>query len=62
MVLRAKLKQSDDIQNKIDGSGLETLNYDRSGRNRLRLTQNDPKQHADLLRELIGLAHGNRTE
>jgi predicted transport protein len=62
MGLRVKLKRSDDIQNKIDGSGLETLNYDKWGRYRLRLTRDDPKQHADLLRKLIGLAHGNRTE
>lgn len=60
MLLRVKLKQSDDIQNKIDATGLDTLNYDRWGNYRLRLTRDDLKKHADILHELIDLAHQER--
>jgi hypothetical protein len=60
MVLRVKLKQSDDIQNKIDAAGLDALNYDRWGNYRFRLTKDDPKKHADMLRDLIRLAHETR--
>jgi len=60
MILRVKLKQSDDIQNKIDAAGLDTLSYDRFGNYRLRLTKDDLKKHADVLRDLIQLAHGSR--
>jgi predicted transport protein len=60
MVLRVKLKQSDDIQNKIDAAGLDALNYDRWGNYRFRLAKDDPKKHADVLRDLIRLAHESR--
>jgi len=60
MVLRVKLKQSDDIQNKIDAAGLDALNYDRWGNYRFRLSKDDPKKHADVLRDLIRLAHETR--
>src|SRR5215469_2388616 len=51
LMLRVKLEQSDDIQNKIDAAGLDTLNYDRWGNYRVRLTREDPKKHADVLRD-----------
>src|SRR6266436_2610409 len=60
MVLRVKLKQSDDIQNKIDAAGLDSLSYDRWGNYRFRLTRDEPKEHVDALRELIRLAYENR--
>jgi predicted transport protein len=60
MVLRVKLKQSDDVQNKIDASGLDALNYDRWGNHRFRLAKDGPKKHADVLRDLIRLAHETR--
>jgi hypothetical protein len=41
MVLRVKLKQSDDIQNKIDTAGLDDLTYDRWGNYRFRLAKDD---------------------
>ena len=61
MVLRVKLKQSDDIQNKIDAAGLDALNYDRWGNYRFRLAKDDPKKHADVLHDLIRLAHESRS-
>jgi predicted transport protein len=61
MVLEVKLKQSDDIQKKINDTGLEALNYDaRWGNYRFRLTKDEPQKHLELLRELIRLAHDNR--
>jgi hypothetical protein len=49
-------------KNKIDAAGLDTLNYDaRWGHYRFRLTKDDPKKHADVLRELIRLAHESRS-
>jgi len=60
MVLRVKLKQSDDIQNKIDAAGLDALNYDRWGNYRFRLAKDDPKKPAVVLRDLIRLAHETR--
>ena len=61
LVLEVKLKQSDDIQARIDAAGLDTLSYDaRWGSYRLRLTKDEPKKHADVLREIIRLAHESR--
>jgi predicted transport protein len=61
LVLEVKLKQSDDVQAKIDAAGLDALSYDvRWGNYRLSLAKDDPKKHADVLRELIGLAHESR--
>ena len=61
LVIEVKLKQSDDIQAKIDAAGLDALSYDgRWGNYRLRLTKDDPKKHTDILRELIRLAHESR--
>jgi hypothetical protein len=60
-VLEVKLKQSDDVQAKIDAAGLDALSYDvRWGNYRLSLAKDDPKKHADVLRELIRLAHESR--
>jgi hypothetical protein len=59
--LSIKLKQSDEIENKIEGSGLDTMEYDkRGGWYRLRLTPQDPKKHADVLKQLMQLASENR--
>jgi hypothetical protein len=62
LLLTIRLKQADDIQEKIDAAGIETLNYDtRWGSYRLRLNSGDPKTHEALLRELIGLAYESRS-
>ena len=62
LMLEIKLKQSDDLQAKIDTAGIEALSYDaRWGAYRLRLTKDDPKNHGDVLRELIGLAQESRS-
>lgn len=62
MVLEVRLKQSDDIQAKIDAAGLDTLSYDaRWGNYRFRLTKDDLPKHKEILRELIQLAHESRS-
>ena len=59
--LSIKLKQSDDIETKIDTSGLDAMDYDkRWGNYRLRLSPTDVKKHADVLKLLMQLACENR--
>ncbi len=59
--LLIKLKQSDDIENQIEESGLDTMDYDkRFGNYRLKLTAQDPKKHSDVLKRLMSLAYENR--
>lgn len=61
LVLEVRLKQSDDIQAKIDAAGLDTLSYDgRWGNYRFRLTKDEPKKHTEILRQLIQLSHESR--
>lgn len=56
-----KLPQSDEIDAKIDSSGLETLEYNkRWGIYRLRLTKEDIKSKAEILKELAGMAYDRR--
>jgi predicted transport protein len=58
LVLEMRLRQSDDIENKIHEDGLDALTYDAKwGNYRLRLTKDDPKAHSNFLRELIRLAY-----
>jgi predicted transport protein len=48
-----KLPQSDQIDEKVEATGLETLEYNkRWGQYRLRLTKEDIKNKADVLKEL----------
>ncbi len=59
--LSIKLKRSDEIETRIEGSGLDTMEYDkRGGWYRLRLAPQDPKKHAAVLKELMQLAWENR--
>lgn len=62
MTLELKLKQSDEIDAKIDGAGLDTLEYSkRWGLYRIRLGKGDVKKHAAAIQELMGLAYEYRT-
>jgi predicted transport protein len=59
--LELKLPETDDLNTKIENSGIETLDYDeRWGRYRLRLTKNDVKNKAEIIRELMNLAYERR--
>jgi len=60
LLLSLRLKQSAEIQAKLDGSGLELLEYDkREGGYRIRLASDDPIKQATVLRELIEMAYTN---
>jgi len=57
-----KLPQSDALDNKIEEAGLEALEYNkRWGLYRLRLTKEDIKSKADVLKELARTAHERRS-
>jgi predicted transport protein len=61
LLLEVRLKQSDDIQNKIDAAGFNTLSYDAKwGNYHLILTADEFKRHSEVLHELIRLAHEGR--
>lgn len=63
LLLEVRLKQSDDIQAKIDAAGFNTLSYDAKwGNYRLILAGDEFKRHTELLRELIKLAHEARAD
>lgn len=56
-LLEPRIKQSDEIDKKIEQAGLETLPYDKIwSRYRIHLGKDDVKKHADILRELMRLA------
>lgn len=60
--LEIKLPQSNEIDEKIDAAGLETLEYNkRWGIYRLRLTKDDIKSKSGVLKELANLAYERRT-
>ncbi len=55
------LPQGEDLDAKIDGAGIETLEYDRRySRYRLRLTKRDVEARSDHLKELLRLAYERR--
>jgi hypothetical protein len=60
--LEINLPQSDDIDKKIDESGLESLEYStRWERYRLTLHKEDIAKHKALLKELMQAAHQSRS-
>lgn len=59
--LTLKLPRTDEIDAKIDEAGIDTLEYRKRGNAyRLRLTKNDVKSKADVLKELAHLAYERR--
>jgi predicted transport protein len=57
-----KMPQSDELDAKIEGAGLQTLEYSkRWGLYRLRLTKEDIKTNAAILKELARTAHERRS-
>lgn len=59
--LDLKIPRSEDLDQKIEGAGIETLEYNkRWGTYRLRLTKEQVKSNADTLRELMQLAYDRR--
>lgn len=58
--LEIRLDRSDEIQNQLDGSGLDVMDYDsRWGRYRIRLAKGDITKHHEFLMALLKRAHGD---
>ena len=61
LTFEVRLPQSDELDEKIDQAGLDTLEYaKRWGQYRIRLTKDDLKGKADVIKELAGMAHERR--
>jgi hypothetical protein len=62
MLLEIRLKQSAEIQDKLDEAKLDTMDYDSKwGRYRIRVDKNDILKHKELLRNLLKQAYGIAT-
>ncbi len=58
--LEVRLPRSDDIEAKLEQTGLDIMDYDkRWGRYRIRFSAGDVKKHAEFLRELLKVAYAN---
>ena len=58
LMLSIRLKPAAEIEAKLEGSGLEALEYDKlEGGYRIRLGADDLKDRGDVLRQLIGMAY-----
>ncbi len=58
--LSIKLPRSDDVDAKLEQSGLDLLEYSRGGSYRLKLEPGDLLKHQKLLEELLKIAYENR--
>lgn len=62
-ILELGLPQTDELDNKIDDAGLDTLEYNKNWRRyRLRLKEEDIKSKSEILEELSKLAYERRVE
>lgn len=63
MVFEIRLKQSNEIQEKLDDAKLDTMDYDlRWHKYRIRVDKNDISKNKELLKELMQLAYGTNDE
>jgi len=63
LLLEIRLKQSPEIQEKLDNAKLDTLDYESKwGRYRIRLEKNDIVKHRELLKGLLMLSYGVITD
>lgn len=63
LVLEIRLKQSPEIQEKLDEAKLDTLDYDTQwSRYRIRVDKNDISKHRQLLKDLMQQAYGSISE
>ena len=60
MILQLPLPRSGELDSRIDGAAIDTLDY-RKGKYRLRITKADLASQADFLKELMTMAHAKRT-
>lgn len=62
MLLGLKLPESDDINQKIEKAGIDTLEYDKRWTTyRLQLSKADVSNKAEVLKDLMRLAHDHRS-
>jgi hypothetical protein len=52
-----RVPRSDELTRQLEDAGIDTLEYSRWGRYRMRLTADDFQQHRELLAHLVNLAH-----
>ena len=58
--LEVRLDRSEKLQARLDGSGLDVMDYDaRWGRYRFRLAKGDATKHKEFLTTLMTKAYGN---
>lgn len=58
LLLSIRVKQSEDLEPKLEASGLEAPEYDKREKGyRIRLGPDDLMNHTDVLRDFIGMAH-----
>ena len=52
-----KLKKNEELEDKINDTGLDLIDYTKSGRYRIRLVKNDIENNVELLKELMHQAY-----
>ena len=63
LLFEIRLKQSPEIQDKLDEAKLDTMDYDNKwGRYRIRVDKNDIVKHKELLKNLMKQAYGIMTD
>ena len=63
LLFEIRLKQSPEIQDKLDEAKLDTMDYENKwGRYRIRVDKNDIVKHKELLRNLMKQAYGIMTD
>jgi len=61
--MELRLKQSDEIEKKLEEAGLDLMNYDKKwGRYRIKLSKQDVNKHKELITNLLKMAYGKTTE
>ena len=59
IVLRVIIPKTEDLDKKIDGADIDTLDY-RQGKYRLRITRDDLTSKSEFIRDLMRMAHDHR--
>ena len=60
LILRVMMPKSEDLDERIDGAGIDTLDH-RRGTYRLRIAEDDLTSKSDFIKEIMGMAHAKRT-
>ena len=60
LILRVMMPKSEDLDERIDGAGIDTLDH-RRGTYRLRIAEDDLTSKSDFIKEIMGMAHAERT-